>query len=94
MSARGANRQRHALLLGLCMCVAGAAAQEFEITRHVVSGGGGRSTGGDYSLAGTVGQPQASGPIGGGEFELRGGFWAGDAQAGGEALFRDGFEAP
>lgn len=45
-------------------------------TRHVRLGPGapGRSTGGDFELSGTIGQPDA-GVLSSGEFELCGGFW-------------------
>ena len=51
------------------------AAQDFEIARSTVDGGGAmRNTGGDFELSGTIGQPDA-GLLVGGEFELSGGFW-------------------
>ena len=37
------------------------------------------STGGSYELSGTIGQPDAGGPLTGGDFELVGGFWPGAA---------------
>ena len=43
----------------------------------VDSGGGSSSTGGGYTLAGTIGQPDA-GVLGGGDYILTGGFWVGD----------------
>lgn len=43
---------------------------------YTVDGGGGTSTGGVYSLSGTIGQPDA-GVLSGGTFTLTGGFWAG-----------------
>jgi hypothetical protein len=39
-----------------------------------VDGGGGTSTGGVYTVSGTIGQPDA-GAMGGGNFTLEGGFW-------------------
>jgi hypothetical protein len=39
-----------------------------------VDGGGGTSTGGVYSVTGTIGQPDA-GTMSGGNFTLEGGFW-------------------
>ena len=52
-----------------------ALADEFEITRSTIDGGGlMRSAGGDFELSGTIGQPDA-GVLSGGEFELSGGFW-------------------
>jgi len=41
-----------------------------------IDGGGGTSTGGSYSLSGTIGQPDAGGPMTGGDYALTGGFWA------------------
>ena len=41
-----------------------------------MDGGGGTSTGGVYSVSGTVGQPDASGAMSGGNYTLTGGFWA------------------
>jgi len=44
----------------------------------VDSGGYTFSTGGDYSLGGTIGQPDA-GVMSGGDYSLTGGFWGGGA---------------
>ena len=53
-------------------------ASGYEIDWHTLDGGGGTSTGGDYSLSGTVGQPDAGTmTLAGGSFELHGGFWIG-----------------
>jgi hypothetical protein len=41
-----------------------------------VAGGGGTSTGGTYQVGGTIGQPDASGAMTGGNYSLTGGFWA------------------
>jgi len=38
-------------------------------------GGGGTMTGGQYSLAASIGQVGAGGPTGGGQYILNGGFW-------------------
>ena len=52
-------------------------AQDFEITRSTIDGGGAmRTIGGDFELSGTIGQPDA-GVLTGGPFELTGGFWFG-----------------
>ena len=49
--------------------------QEFDLLRSTIDGGGAmNSTGGDFELSGTIGQPDA-GLLSGGEFELSGGFW-------------------
>lgn len=54
-----------------------AAAQPFTIPWHTLDGGGGLSSGGSFSVAGTVGQPDAGQPMRGGPFSIRGGFWEG-----------------
>lgn len=52
-------------------------AQTFAIPWWTIDAGGGmRSTGDDFELSGTIGQPDA-GKMSGGAFELTGGFWAG-----------------
>ena len=49
----------------------------YEITWYTIDGGGGMfSTGGSYSLGGTIGQPDA-GTLSGGGYTLDGGFWGG-----------------
>lgn len=50
-------------------------AQDYEITRSTIDGGGVmHSTGGAFELSGTIGQPDA-GVLAGPDFELTGGFW-------------------
>ena len=57
--------------------VLGAQAQiSYSIDWFKVSGGGGTSTGGVYSVSGTIGQPDASGAVTGGNYSLTGGFWS------------------
>jgi hypothetical protein len=53
-----------------------AVAQPYTINWHKIAGGGGTSTGGVYSVSGTIGQHDAGGPLTGGNFSLAGGFWA------------------
>jgi hypothetical protein len=53
-----------------------AFAQNYSIDWYKVSGGGGTSTGGVYSVSGTIGQHDAGGPMTGGNFSLTGGFWS------------------
>lgn len=47
------------------------------MTWSTVDGGGGTSSGGGFTMSGTIGQPDASGPLAGGGFTLTGGFWPG-----------------
>ena len=52
---------------------------DYDLSWWTVDGGGATfSTGGDYSLGGTVGQPDA-GTMSGGDSALGGGFWSGIA---------------
>ena len=49
----------------------------YDLSWWTVDGGGGTfSTGGDYTLGGTIGQPDA-GLMTGGDYTLGGGFWGG-----------------
>jgi hypothetical protein len=59
-------------LLVACACVA----QQYSIDWYKISGGGGTSTNGQYSLSGTIGQHDASTAMTGGSYSLTGGFWA------------------
>src|SRR5205814_8754831 len=49
----------------------------FNITRSVIAGGGGRATGGTFTMDGTIGQSLAGTTSTGGTFNLQSGFWAG-----------------
>jgi hypothetical protein len=59
----------------LSVSVGGQTGGVFTITKSVISGGGGRSTGGTFTLDGTIGQPIAGTSSTGGTFDLKGGFW-------------------
>ena len=48
--------------------------QTYSIDWFTIDGGGGTSTGGVYSVSGTIGQPDA-GVLTGGPYTLAGGFW-------------------
>ena len=56
-----------------------AAPQAFDLSRWTVDGGGGTSSGGDYTLSGTIGQPDTSPLMSGGDFTIMGGYWGGGA---------------
>ncbi|MDH7487773.1 MAG: hypothetical protein QHJ81_16060 [Anaerolineae bacterium] len=69
------------LLIALLSLVASVALAQsgggYDLTWNTVDGGGYTwSTGGGYSLVGTVGQPDA-GALSGGGYALVGGFWGG-----------------
>ena len=63
------------LLIGLLVPSMGFA-QNYSIDWYKVSGGGGTSTGGTYQVSETIGQPDASGAMSGGNYSVTGGFWA------------------
>jgi len=79
---RGLLKTAHARMLALAFgllvsgCCLPASAQSYSIDWYKVSGGGGTSTGGVYSVSSTLGQPDASGAMTGGNFSLTGGFWS------------------
>jgi hypothetical protein len=52
-----------------------ASAQSYSIEWFKVAGGGGTSSGGVYSVSGTIGQHDASGAMSGGNYSITGGFW-------------------
>ena len=65
--------------LVLSTAVPGQSGGAYRIDKSTVDGGGGRSTQGNYTLDGTIGQADA-GPVPGGEmsggaFRLQGGYW-------------------
>lgn len=63
----------------ILLAAAGAASADYGLDWFTIDGGGETfSTGGSYSLGGTIGQPDAEVSVGGG-YTLTGGFWAGAA---------------
>jgi len=73
------NQTSICLVAGALLLVGGQTAlraQQYSIGWQAIAGGGGTSTGGVYSLSGTVGQHDAGGPMTGGSYSLYGGFWA------------------
>lgn len=74
------RRLRIRFYTGLFAALAGTAlaagAQTFSIDWHKIAGGGGASAGGAYQLSGTIGQPDTSDALLGGNSLLTGGFWS------------------
>lgn len=60
------------LLFVFCL----SAAAQYAVDWHKIAGGGGTSTGGVYTVSGTIGQPDAGGPLTNGQYAVTGGFWA------------------
>ena len=70
-STRRWVRTWFAVAAGLPLAVS---AQNFTVDWSTIDGGGGSSTGGVYTVTGTIGQPDA-GTMSGGSYTLEGGFW-------------------
>ena len=65
-----------ALFGSVCVLANSAFAQNYSIDWFKVAGDGGTSTGGVYAVSGTIGQPEAGGPLTNGQYSVTGGFWA------------------
>ncbi|MFM9996197.1 MAG: hypothetical protein ACKVU4_10390 [Phycisphaerales bacterium] len=65
------------ILVPILLGASNAAAQMgpgLDLTWNTYDGGGGVSTGGGFTVTGTIGQPDAGG-MAGAPYEVRGGFW-------------------
>jgi len=65
-----------ACLAGLLLLPVAGHTQSYSIDWFTVDGGGGTSTGGVYSVSGTIGQPDAGATMSGGNYSVDGGFWS------------------
>jgi len=63
------------LILALTVCTWAQSGGTFNITKSVIAGGGGQTSGGTFVLDGTIGQPLAGTTSGGGTFTVQSGFW-------------------
>ena len=63
------------LLFSLLLPAVGFA-QSRSIDWYKIAGGGGTSTNEQYSVSGTIGQPDASAALTGGNYSVTGGFWS------------------
>jgi hypothetical protein len=64
------------LLLLTILEVLISSAQQYSVDWPKIAGGGGTSTGGTYQVADSIGQPDASGAMSGGNYSVTGGFWS------------------
>jgi hypothetical protein len=68
--------------LGLILAAAPAWGQ-YDLSWFTLDAGGAMfTTGGDFELSGTIGQPEPGVTMTGGDFELAGGFWTGATEEG------------
>jgi hypothetical protein len=63
------------MLLLFGWLIPSASFAQFSIDWFTIDGGGGTNTGGVYSITGTIGQADASGPMTNGQYSVTGGFW-------------------
>ncbi len=68
-----------ALLLGFILlhssfCLP-ASGQSYSVSSHTIAGGGGSSTNGQFTIAATIGQHDASNALTNGQYSVTGGFW-------------------
>lgn len=99
-SRKYAERVRKTVMLWLLAATASAQAGVPEgsgpsVERSVIAGGGGTSSGGTFTIQGTIGQSDADPlqPSSGGNFSVTGGFWASPSTLNG-SIFANGFENP
>jgi hypothetical protein len=67
---------RFIALAALALLTGSALLAQFSIDWHTIDGGGGTSSGGVFSVSGTVGQADAGVKMTGGPFSISGGYWA------------------
>lgn len=80
-SASGSGHSHRYLRLGAslvlgCWILVLPVQGQFSIGWFKIAGGGGTSTGGVYSISGTIGQHDAGPTLTNGQFSVTGGFWA------------------
>jgi hypothetical protein len=71
-----------AIVVGLAVAIPVLAqvSSSYDLSRHVIAGGGGRAESAGYSLEGTIGQPATGRAFGG--FTLCSGYWCAGADDG------------
>jgi hypothetical protein len=85
---------RAAVLLALAGLSSGdLQAQALNSTWRTIDAGGGVSVAGIYSVAGTIGQPDAGVPLVVGSYRIDGGFWRAAVALRYRLIFADGFAA-
>jgi hypothetical protein len=62
-------------LASLGLSITAGRSQSFQLNWFSIDGGGGRSSGGPFTVTGTIGQPDTS-RLSGGNFTLTGGLWS------------------
>jgi hypothetical protein len=89
------NIRRMFLVLSILLMAPVAGGVDFSIPWYTIDAGGEMfSSGGDFELSGTIGQPDATGAraLSGGQWKLTGGFWGASLGEVADHVFSDGFE--
>jgi hypothetical protein len=68
------RKSANGIVLVLAMMALAVRAQTYSVDWSTIAGGGGTSTGGLYSVSGTIGQSDV-GHLSGGNYSVDGGFW-------------------
>jgi hypothetical protein len=80
-----------ALIIAGLLCATSVLQAQYSLDWYTINGGGGTSSGGGYTLSGTIGQSDANPAVlSGGSYSLEGGFWPGliaPSTSGGPTLF-------
>lgn len=82
--------------VGATRAGAGTQGTGYAINHDSIDNGGGRSSGGAFSITGSIGQHDADPlqPSSGGAFAVTGGFWLGTGAPLPTTIFSNGFEGP
>lgn len=64
----------------------------YSIEKYTIDGGGSVSSGGLYTVSGTIGQSDAGVVLSAGSYSVRGGFWAASNGSLSDLIFINGFE--
>jgi len=68
--------KRLALLTASLLLAASTSAQDYSVHWHAIASGGGSSSGGQFQISGTIGQPEVTPTtLAGGPYTVQGGFW-------------------
>jgi hypothetical protein len=83
------NKYLWTLVAGVVLALAPDAHAQFSMNWYTIDGGGGTSSGGSFTIRGTIGQHDA-GIMSGASLQLAGGFWGGATAPGCPADLDDG----
>lgn len=80
------------IIIVFLSCIVGQVFAQYQIKRYTINSGGGKTSGGGYSIHSSIGQVDASSTFSGGTYTLNGGFWHENRGPISDTIFIDGFE--